>query len=187
MLEILRNLRCLAVPTEVGPAVPIPGTSMCTVAGWEYAARWDIPSTFFETLSVEECAQLCEDRPACTGSTYISSTFAELNCWLKTWDETAVPPPCISESQMDVQALFNAESEECSGFTFRNTPLTCKEEALVRRRQLALDPSPDSATVNNFIRYPGRDYNPAPLTAGSIPVHPLYMSSCMTSCTCHCF
>lgn len=148
---------------------------MCAVVGWEYAARWDLPFSMLEALSVEECAQLCEVEPACTGATFIASGTAQLNCWLKSWAEGAVPPPCRSEAKLpsEYQALFIPAGEECPGVTYVESPVyRCRDEALIEQDPAdGASDSPTAAVVSGYHRYPGRDIIPYQATNIQIEVH----------------
>ena len=116
---------------------------MCAIIGWEYAPRWDLPFSMQEAASVQECAQLCEADPACTGATYIDFGTAQLNCWLKSWGDGSqsaveVPPPCRSDARQPrkFQALFSASpaGAACSGVTYMDSPVySCTEEALTEQ------------------------------------------------------
>lgn len=155
---------------EVGPvpaAVPIAGTSMCLVDGWEYAPRWS-PSSYFPTVhgtpTAADCALKCEADTFCTGATYITNPDRmHQNCWFKDWGNGGpAAPPCLPEPDISLnyQVIIDPAGADCASIVYMDLPtLECDVEAWIEEKPSNLSLNSTSNDAGAYQRYPGKDYD----------------------------
>lgn len=168
--------------------MPIAGTGLCLVDGWEYAPRWSMPDNGFISPSAESCATDCEADPVCTGATYITNNDGN-NCWFKDWGAGPVAPPCLPNpnKSLEYQAIIDPAGATCATIVYMDIPtLDCDVEAEIEEKPTdvgaaaAADaPVAVAATTTDvaelealdppFIGYAGSDYSPPAVGIMDIP------------------